>query len=1351
MGRGQLTPEQMEQYEIEAAAASRRLQEDEEENTPNTQPSTGGQSQQPNKPEAATAAPQQEQEQVNPGPPSPQEQQINEIDATANQPAEEQDQQYVWDEGYDMGDFARNTAEGVLAAPTGMIDFGVDLINKIPGVNIPKIPEYENGIASSIRDMSNVIFGTVLATRGIRGIRGAGMAKLPAGKVTNFVKSDPIVKFLGRTGEAAAGGYVADSIVQFNEEDDNLAAMLKTNAPGWIKNRIPQEWTTLGVTNPDIIRERNRNEGLALGVFGDVLLGFGKALRAASDMNRFTKAMDQTYAQAEWVAKDPNKSINDVLKETGGRNKELALESPGEKSVRTQREALDELGEAALKNDPDALNKSTKGIHDLYEDMESGVRTVDEGGIFGALTNVAQIKENIGSFWGRVGSVVSEARLKYGQISKGVAPTQQIVGELSKVLSEIGDFDAIIPGGMKGIKIDAKVINKLNRESTAEAIGEALSDKSMGVEQIFSMLDTFRVDGNIDVLKNPDLSEGIDIGIRKLTEEYLGANRAIASNATQQSLAGQVSDMAEASRLAGENVGAVNSVDNQVLERLLYLMTERGMMGYRWGATGAVLRVRNGVVTAGTKKARAAEIIENLSKKEIELFEQNKKYVATLKTVAATKPEFLKPFMLANEFTGGSVNSIYNLNEFMRNNLSSLSKAIRDGSPEIPNQLVQGMWSNIYNSTLSAFATPIRALVGNVGGLIAKPITTMGGATMAGDMKTAQDGWIAMGALGDSISKGFDYMREVFVKASQDPNYYRDLSRADVAKIDLRGDNLELLESYAQAAAKEGEMGPAVLLEQAKTLDDLANHPWLRFGANAMTALDGFTKAVIANGELRYKAIKELRDEGVEITSETVAAKANKYWSDARKGDFQGDAIDAQTKEIALNAESDMSRGISKTIAKWPIARPLLMFPTTSINMLGMFSQYSPVWPFAKDINILSSTKNVSPQLMRDRLIKRQLADAATPDTEVLNRYKRLVAETRGKKAVGTLAVTYGSIAFMNDGITGDGVYKDEVRRNNEVYGKPRRSIQIAPGVWKSYDGLGPVSDWIALTVSIMENGTMLGETATANFLNKAGYIVSASITEKSVLSNVEPLMGILNGNGPSIDRIAAGVVNSMIPLAGQRAEWARFMGEATKETKKEFIDYMRNRNKFITKLPDEHDWLYGKAVGTQENFLVNAYNAVSPFKIASGPRPEAEFLALIEFDARPSIATDGRGNEYPKELQSKITKLMADPNTNGIFLAAIREEMELAEKTDLIANIRKARSLGHSDDVLTLEYYEGVRSRLVEALNRSKEVAMNYLDEPSRRIMFELQTRNNVLEDANRRGGPVQGANFEDLLTYPR
>ena len=1356
LATGELTPEELEQFEIKAAADEKRLSSLEGDSE--AQPSKDGQTQQSNTQEPATAAPQVDTE-PNPGPPSIAEQQINSINETANQPEKEQDQQYVWDEGYDMGDFARNTAEGVLAVPAGMVDFGVDLINKIPGVNIPKIPEFDNGVAASIRDVGNVIFGTYLATRFLRGGRGAIASKVPiVGNVKvgkTFLKTDPVVRFMGRTAEAAGGGYIADSIVQFNEEDDNLAAMLKTNMPAWVANRIPMDWTTIGVTNPDIIRERNRNEGLFLGVFGDALLGFARAVRAGSDLARFTKNMDNTFARAEFIAKDPNKSINDVLKETGGRNKELMLEGPddveppGAKTIRTQNEALDELGKAALKNDPDALNRPTKGVHDLFDDLESGVRTVDEGGIFGALTNVAQIKKNIGTFKGRVGSVISEARLRYGQISKGIAPTQEIIGAFAKQLSDIGDFYAIIPG-IKNVKLDSSVINTLNRESTAEAIGQALSDKSMGVEQIFSMLDPFRVDGNIDVLKNPNLSEGIDIAIRNMSEEYIGANRAIASNAVQQSLAGQAADMAEASRLAGKSTGAVDSVNNQVLERLVYLMTERGMMGYRWGATGAVLRVRNGVVKAGNKTAKVKEIIQDLTAKEVELFEQNKKYVQTLGAISATKPEFLKPYMLANEMTGGNVNSIQRLNEYMRNNLGVLNKALVDNNPEMPSQLVQGMWSNIYNSVLSAFATPIRALVGNAGGLIAKPVTILGGAALSGDVKTIQDGWIAMGSVFDSMRKGYDYMGEIFTKVSQDPYYVQDLTRSDLAKTQLRDENLEILETYAAAAAKEGEMGPSILLQQAKTLDDLANHPWLRFGANAMTALDGFTRAVIANGELRYKAIAELRDEGLPVTAETVSQKANKYWNLERKNNFQSSAVEKQTREIALNADSEISSKISGIVARVPALRPLIMFPTTSVNMIGMMAQYSPIRPFAKDVNEITGQpiRNLTIDMMREKLVTRELADASTPAEEVLNRYKRLRAEIKGKQAVGTLAVGAGTAAFMSDRITGDGVYEENVNRNEEELRIPRRSVQLTDDTWISYDGLGPVSDWIALVVTIAENGTMLGDTATANFLNKAGFILASSVTERSVLSNVEPLLGIMNGNGASIAKLSAGVANSMIPLAGQRSEWGRWIGEGTKETQKEFLDYMRNRNKFISDLPDQYDWLYGKKVGTQESWFVNAWNAVSPFKVSSGPRPEAAFLAEIEFDARPGLTTDGKGNAYPPEIQSKVAKLMAE---NEVFLDAVRREMKYAEEVGFFENIKKARAQGIGKDVIDLTHYEGMRDRLVRALNSSKRIAINELDRPSKYLLQELEMRQNIQERANKLGGSLKDGNFDELLTYPK
>ncbi len=46
---------------------------------------------------------------------------------------------FRWDEGYDAGDAVRNIAEAGLAVPTGVVDFGTDLLNMIPGVDIPEI------------------------------------------------------------------------------------------------------------------------------------------------------------------------------------------------------------------------------------------------------------------------------------------------------------------------------------------------------------------------------------------------------------------------------------------------------------------------------------------------------------------------------------------------------------------------------------------------------------------------------------------------------------------------------------------------------------------------------------------------------------------------------------------------------------------------------------------------------------------------------------------------------------------------------------------------------------------------------------------------------------------------------------------------------------------------------------------------------------------------------------------------------------------------------------------------------------------------------------------------------------
>ena len=43
------------------------------------------------------------------------------------------EQQFPWEQGYDIGDYARQVVEGGSAPVMGALDFGVDLINKVTG------------------------------------------------------------------------------------------------------------------------------------------------------------------------------------------------------------------------------------------------------------------------------------------------------------------------------------------------------------------------------------------------------------------------------------------------------------------------------------------------------------------------------------------------------------------------------------------------------------------------------------------------------------------------------------------------------------------------------------------------------------------------------------------------------------------------------------------------------------------------------------------------------------------------------------------------------------------------------------------------------------------------------------------------------------------------------------------------------------------------------------------------------------------------------------------------------------------------------------------------------------------
>ena len=136
---------------------------------------------------------------------------------------EMKDQQFPWEEGYDVGDYVRNTLESAFAPATGMLDFGVDVINKVTGQQFAKPTKFENEVAQSVRELSAVVLPTIGLTR--LGMKGGLAAQ---GRVGWSLGNTAFMKFIGSRGVEAAAG-VAVGAVSSEYTSDNLTGTLKQN------------------------------------------------------------------------------------------------------------------------------------------------------------------------------------------------------------------------------------------------------------------------------------------------------------------------------------------------------------------------------------------------------------------------------------------------------------------------------------------------------------------------------------------------------------------------------------------------------------------------------------------------------------------------------------------------------------------------------------------------------------------------------------------------------------------------------------------------------------------------------------------------------------------------------------------------------------------------------------------------------------------------------------------------------------------------------------------------------------------------------------------------------------------
>ena len=1218
------------------------------------------------------------------------------------------------DGGVDLDAIRKTGAEFDTIALTSAADFGTDLINFVLQRDVvPSIPKYENEIAQSAREIFSIMMPTGIAGAGLKALTKFGKARAGWN-----IGNTPFMRFLGDRAAETLGSVAVGAVSREYEKGDNILGMAKKALPPQY-DFIPDSLATLDDDSPDDIRRKNILQDVGLGTI-QVLAGsmwrmgasmFGEVVEQV----RLNRLVGNSKAARKWL--DNNTPP-----------KPTTLEESVELGMVRLDEALDEAGQYNLYRSPE-ITQPVKGVHDFFDYNEVGVRTVDDFGVIGASVDQSRITRNLDSVDGRIRNIISEPAIKYGLSGEG--KLDDVVLGLARQLNEAGDI------GMEGkgwkISLDDQIDDTLN--ITADLFDPRMS----------------RAD--VDRIIQPFISQD-ETGKQVLSEEGFGviskAMRGFGDDITSMdvtraqsllagSLSGRVADLAEGARLM-EGTPAVEAAQEKIIDLMKYLMQLSGSAEYyKTRKIDLLALAKNGFKNI---TGYNADTIAGASELNKTLFNKAERFGTTLASIAEAKPQLMKQFLMAYELTDGKVSTIRELNQYIFDKSINLGKAIIDPNPEVDNKLLTGVWNNIYASYLSAFKTPLQGVIGGMGGLISKPTTHFLGAMMHMDFKAMQRGYLAYGAMNDSMRRAFSYMGQVYSKASKNVDELAPVTRRDL--LLKQEADMDLLREVAKSREAEGNWGMSYLVQQMESQLAFSKDPVVRFGPNGLITTDGFTGAMTAHSEAYFRAMDEAVDAGTPLTREALGPIVEKHYQKMfdSNGLIKDEAAKWTNNELALNLDSPLVEKMDGFARYLSFMKPFLMFPTTGSNRITMFGKYAPFAPFQKDYNQLAFTPLRqllgNEEFIDDMLRQRGIDITNMSPLAKANRITDLKYEAMGRKALGTAAVSGLFAFFQDDRITGDGHYDKETQAARVRQGnwKPR-SFKGLDGKYYSYNFLGPLADWVAATVNVFDNFDTLGASGIEEFGPKMAFVLSASITDNTGLSTIRPLLEMLSGNEGARNRFAAGFVNGLGPLAGQRGEWSRIFTDGLRIVENDFYAYLGNQNRFAegilgtTAAPVIYSPVSGKKANSY-GFMQRLWNAYTAIPIHAESSPEEEFLNHVEYDVSTTFKTK-EGVKVPPAIQSELFRIMGE---DEIFKRGIQEVMKSVKDWKSLESFEEMRNKGNDVDI---KQWHNIHSRLRTAQKFAEQSAYRRLNPELQKQLITAQVEKMEKEQANQLGQPVE------------
>jgi hypothetical protein len=230
--------------------------------------------------------------------------------------------------------------------------------------------------------------------------------------------------------------------------------------------------------------------------------------------------------------------------------------------------------------------------------------------------------------------------------------------------------------------------------------------------------------------------------------------------------------------------------------------------------------------------------------------------------------------------------------------------------------------------------------------------------------------------------------------------------------------------------------------------------------------------------------------------------------------------------------------------------------------------------------------------------------------------------------------------------------------------------------------------------------------------------------------------MDMLSGNAGAGQRWAAGFVNSLGPLAGQRGEWSRIFSQGLMETNDDFLSAIANRNRFLIELDPANraPYVYSPVTGKKANgygLLQRAWNAMSPLKIHPEQSPEEKFLQDIEYSYNTTFKTKD-GVKLLADERSELFRVMGE---QGHFRRAIAEIMRDAGDWNSIVRMRNLRRQGKTSEEVSLKQWDFLHVRLNQARREAEALAYQEIDADMFAAIEARQIQKQMREQAAGRG----------------